>query len=121
MGKTRRTSQGACAFKGRGGTSPWGRGVWAGLLRGVAGAGLAGAKSGPSLGTKLRRCSGLGALVCCRVEGGRSGGACQRAGTGKAAKPGGVEVRRLRVRGPARGKRSFPAQLGAAGRPGTRS
>ena len=89
-------------------------------MRGVACAGRAGA--GPGAIPETR--PGCGCRSGARVRevwGRRSGGASQRAKAGKAVKPGGVEVRSLRVRGPAGGKRSLPARLGAAGGSRTRS
>ena len=89
-------------------------------MRGVAGAGRAGAEPGATPGTRPG-CGWRRGERVLEVWGRRSGGAGWRAEAGKAAKPGGVEVRSLRVRGPAGGKRSLPARLGAAGGSRTRS
>lgn len=91
-----------------------------GCMRGVAGAGRAGAEPGAVRGTGPGRGCPRGARVR-DVWGRRSSGAGRRAEAGKAAKPCGVAVRSLRVRGPAGGKRSLPARLGAAGGSRTQS
>ena len=91
-----------------------------GCMRGVAGAGRAGAEPGAIRGTG----PGCGCPRGARVRnfwGRRPGGAGRQAEAGKAAKPCGVEVRSLRVRGPTGGKRSVTARLGAAGGSRTRS